>query len=374
MKKKLFRVATVDIVFSNHIKGQLRYLSDYYKVVAVSNDNGGLKDVSINEGVDTIGITMKREISILSDIKSLWALIRLFWKERPYIVHSHTPKGSLLSMIAAWITGVPHRIYLVTGLRFETTSGLLRFILKTMERITCMCATKVIPEGDGVKKTLIREKITRKPLNKILNGNINGIDLNHFTKNEEVLSKAASLRSEKFTFIYIGRIVKDKGVNELVRAFDRLSTQRNDVRLLLLGTFEDNLDPIDTKSRQIIDSNVHIEYAGYQQDIRPYLASSDVLILPSYREGFPNVVIQAGAMDLPCIVTDINGCNEIIINGENGIIIPKQDENALYEAMLVYLDNREVYDRHSSKSRELVSSRYEQQKVWQALLDMYQSL
>lgn len=374
MKKKLFRVATVDIVFSNHIKGQLRYLSDYYKVVAVSNDNGGLKDVSINEGVDTIGISMKREISILSDIKSLWALIRLFWKERPYIVHSHTPKGSLLSMIAAWITGVPHRIYLVTGLRFETTSGLLRFILKTMERITCMCATKVIPEGEGVKKTLIREKITRKPLNKILNGNINGIDLNHFTKNEEVLSKATSLRSEKFTFIYIGRIVKDKGVNELVRAFDKLSTQRNDVRLLLLGTFEDNLDPIDTKSRQIIDSNVHIEYAGYQQDIRPYLASSDVLILPSYREGFPNVVIQAGAMDLPCIVTDINGCNEIIINGENGIIIPKQDENALYEAMLVYLDHREVYDRHSSKSRELISSRYEQQKVWQALLDMYQSL
>ena len=374
MKKKLFRVATVDIVFSNHIKGQLRFLSDYYKVVAVSNDNGGLKDVSINEGVDTIGISMKREISILSDIKSLWALIRLFWKERPYIVHSHTPKGSLLSMIAAWITGVPHRIYLVTGLRFETTSGLLRFILKTMERITCMCATKVIPEGEGVKKTLIREKITRKPLNKILNGNINGIDLNHFTKNEEVLSKATSLRSEKFTFIYIGRIVKDKGVNELVRAFDKLSAQRNDVRLLLLGTFEDNLDPIDTKSRQIIDSNVHIEYAGYQQDIRPYLASSDVLILPSYREGFPNVVIQAGAMDLPCIVTDINGCNEIIINGENGIIIPKQDENALYEAMLVYLDNREVYDRHSSKSRELVSSRYEQQKVWQALLDMYQSL
>lgn len=374
MKKKLFRVATVDIVFSNHIKGQLRYLSDYYKVVAVSNDNGGLKDVSINEGVDTIGISMKREISILSDIKSLWALIRLFWKERPYIVHSHTPKGSLLSMIAAWITGVPHRIYLVTGLRFETTSGLLRFILKTMERITCMCATKVIPEGDGVKKTLIQEKITRKPLNKILNGNINGIDLNHFTKNEEVLSKATSLRSEKFTFIYIGRIVKDKGVNELVRAFDKLSTQRNDVRLLLLGTFEDNLDPIDTKSRQIIDSNVHIEYAGYQQDIRPYLASSDVLILPSYREGFPNVVIQAGAMDLPCIVTDINGCNEIIINGENGIIIPKQDENALYEAMLVYLEDKEIYKKHSSNSRQLVSSRYEQQKVWQALLDMYQSL
>ena len=118
-----------------------------------------------------------RPISISQDIKALFELIRVIRKERPDIVHANTPKGSLLGMMAAWWCRVPHRIYLVTGLRFETATGTFRWLLKTMERITCACATKVIPEGEGVKKTLIREKITKKPLQKIHNGNINGIVL-----------------------------------------------------------------------------------------------------------------------------------------------------------------------------------------------------
>lgn len=372
--QKLCRIMTIDSSLESLIKGQLKFLSDYYEVIAIADDSGKLDSVAVNEGVRTIGVPMRREISILSDLNSLRLLIKVFRKERPYIVHANTPKGSLLSMVAAWITKVPHRIYLVTGLRFETTTGFLRILLKFMERVTCLCATKVIPEGEGVKNLLIRERITRKPLHKILNGNINGIDLNYFVRNEDVVIRSKCLQSDKFTFIYIGRIVKDKGVNELIRSFDRLSKQRDNVRLLLVGAFENNVNPIEEYTRKIIDTNPSIEYAGYQTDVRPYLAASNVLVLPSYREGFPNVIIQAGAMDLPCIVTDINGCNEVVINGKNGIIVPKQNEEALYQAMLTYLEDMEQYKNHASNSRDLIVNRYDQKELWAALLKMYNSL
>ena len=372
---KLFRLNTIDWSL-NMLRGQLEFLNREFEVVAVADDSGVLQEVAEREGVRTIAVPMRREISLVADCRSLVALYKLFRRERPYIVHANTPKASLLSMVAAWATRVPHRIYLVTGLRFETTHGLLRFILKTMERITCLCATKVIPEGDGVKDTLRRENITRKPLQKIHNGNINGIDLEHYDRTEQVTARAAEIRngSEDFTFIFIGRMVRDKGINELVAAFDRLNREFPATKLLLVGKFEDELDPVLPKTKQMIEKNPKIEFAGYQNDVRPYFAAADVAVLPSYREGFPNVVIQAGAMGLAQIVTDINGCNEIVIEGRNGLIIPKQDEQALYEAMRKLATDRDLTSQMAASARELIASRYRQQDVWDATLKMYKSL
>lgn len=375
MKRKLYRLTTISCSFNELLKGQLRFLNNYYDVTAVASDTGTLCSVEQQQGVKTIDITMAREISLWQDIKSLVALYRLFRRDRPDIVHANTPKASLLGMVAAWLARVPHRIYTVTGLRFETTSGLLRFVLKTMERITCLCATKVIPEGDGVRDTLLRERITRKPLKKILNGNINGVDLRYFSRTEEVMSEAEKLRLEgKFTFIFVGRMVKDKGMNELVAAFDRLSREYDNVALRLVGRFEQNLDPLMPKTMDIIQNNANIQLDGYQCDVRPYIAASDVLLLPSYREGFPNVIIQAGALGLPSIVTDISGCNEVIINNENGVIIPKRSEEALYIAMRdIYLSPQRWQDM-ASRARDMVAERYEQTELWNALLEMYNNL
>lgn len=372
---KLFRLNTIDWSL-NMLRGQLEFLNREFEVVAVADDSGVLQEVAEREGVRTIAVPMHREISLAADCRSLVALYKLFRRERPYIVHANTPKASLLSMVAAWATRVPHRIYLVTGLRFETTHGILRFILKTMERITCLCATKVIPEGDGVKDTLRRENITRKPLQKIHNGNINGIDLEHYDRTEQVMTRAAEIRngSEDFTFIFIGRMVRDKGINELVAAFDRLNREFPATKLLLVGKFEDELDPVLPKTKQMIEKNPKIEFAGYQNDVRPYFATADVAVLPSYREGFPNVVIQAGAMGLAQIVTDINGCNEVVVDGRNGLIVPKQNEEALYEAMRRLTTDRELTARMAASARELIASRYRQQDVWDATLKMYKSL
>lgn len=376
MKPTLIRLTTIDDSLDTLLKGQLRYLNKTFEIIGVANDSGLLASISKREGIRTIGIPMQRKISIIHDLHSLWALYRLFRKERPFIVHANTPKASFLSMIAAWLARVPHRIYLVTGLRFETVHGPLRLLLKMTERISCFCATKIIPEGDGVKKLLYSEHITKKPMEKILNGNINGIDVEYFDRSKDILAKAATIKNESnaFTFIFIGRLVRDKGINELIGAFHKLSSEDPSIRLLLVGSFEDNLDPILPETKQLIETSKNIAFVGYQNDVRPYLAASDVLILPSYREGFPNVVLQAGAMGLPCIVTDISGSNEIIIPNKNGIIIPKQNTEALYQAMKYCIQHPDSVKKMAQEARPLIVSRFKQQDVWRALLDMYNSL
>lgn len=360
--------------------GQLRYLKEHgYEVIGVSGSPiDRSEEAAESEGIRTIVVPdLVRPISISHDIKALLELIRVIRKERPDIVHANTPKGSLLGMMAAWWCRVPHRIYTVTGLRFETATGSFRWLLKTMERITCACATKVIPEGEGVKKTLIREQITKKPLQKIHNGNINGIDLQYFCRTTKILATAQELRAQiggDFIFVFVGRIVRDKGMIELVDAFERLNQEHPSCRLLLVGSTEPELDPLPEPTSKKLESNPNIYQAGWQTDVRPWLAASDAFAFGSYREGFPNVVLQAGAMGLPSVVTDINGCNEIIIEGENGYIVPKQDSEALYQGMKKLYEDRDKTKEISEVAREMIATRYKQEDVWQATLEMYQSL
>ena len=185
------------------------------------------------------------------------------------------------------------------------------------------------------------------------------------------LKKKLNINKDDLVFVFVGRLVKDKGINELVKSFNSLSLKYNNIKLLLVGPYEKELDPLNNDTIEKIKSNNKIKSVGYQNDVRPYFSCSDVLVFPSYREGFPNVVMQAGAMGLPCIVSNINGCNEIIENNINGLIIPSKDTNALYEAMeKVLLDKTLRLSLHKN-ARNLIVSRYEQSKIWQAILDEY---
>ena len=379
---KILRILTSSISYQL-IKGQLKYMSDNgYEVVGVSGlPEERANEASIREGIKTV-ITphLVRSISISNDVRALFELIKLIRREKPNVVHANTPKASLLGITAAWWCRVPHRIYTVTGLRFQTAKGFFRWLLITMERITCRLSTKVIPEGDGVAKTLLDERITRKPLKKLHNGNINGLDLAHYDKSAisiSLLSQAKSETSfseESFTFIFVGRIVRDKGICELVEAFTRLQQEHPDARLLLVGNFEQELDPLPEDVYHTIQSHPAIYCAGWQDDVRPWFAAADALAFPSYREGFPNVVMQAGAMELPCVVSDINGCNEIIIEGENGLITPSHDAAALYQAMKRMMEDKALYTHCLQNARPLIASRYKQEDVWQATLEMYRNL
>ena len=367
--KKIIRVTTADISLDILLKGQLRYLNNYYEVVGVAADTGVLQKVAEREGIRTIAIPMHREISLLSDWKCLWQLVRLFKKEKPDIVHTNTPKGSLLSMMAAKIAGVPHRIYLVTGLRYKGTTGLFRWLLMTMERISCWCATKVIPEGNGVKAILQHDHITRKPLMLIHNGNINGIDTDYFSPDQVKVK-----RSDIFTFVFIGRIVGDKGMNELAEAIQQLHTDGKKFRVILVGNFESELDPLQGDNETFLRTAEEVEYVGYQQDVRPYLAMADALVFPSYREGFPNVVLQAGSMGLASIVTNISGCNEIIKDGLNGRIIQPRNTQALYSTMRYFIDHPAEVRRMAGNARGIVKEKFEQQDVWRELKKMYDGI
>lgn len=375
---KIIRTTTVPGSLNSFCNGLLRELheKDGYDVVAVSSPGSDLDELAQREDVRTVAVPMERHMAPLKDLKSLWELIHVFRREKPDMVHSMTPKAGFLSMMAAWVCRVPIRVHTFTGLVFPTSTGITQKILIATDRLTCACATHIVPEGEGVKNDLINYRITRKPLKVLGHGNVRGIDLGYYDpKRPEVHAAATKIRRDGiFTFVFIGRIVRDKGINELVQAFTRLNIQYPHTRLLLVGPFEDKLDPLTPETMAEIDRNNAIETVGRQNDVRPWLAASDALVFPSYREGFPNVVIEAGAMGLPSIVTDINGCREIIIDGNNGIVIPPRQSETLRRAMEIFVTDGDFVSRLAANARPLVATRYEQSFVRNCLKEYYREI
>ena len=377
-RTKIIRISTVPTSLDVFCKGLLRELQEKedYEILAVSSSGAALQAIAEREGVRTVAVDMKRHISPVHDLVSLWRLVRVFRREKPTMVHSITPKAGLLSMMAAWICRVPVRMHTFTGLVFPTATGIKQRILIFTDRLTCACATHIVPEGEGVKNDLIRFGITKKPLKVLGYGNVRGIDLNYYNASLPDVKAAADKirRDDKFTFVFIGRLVRDKGINELVDAFVRLNSQWPKTRLLLVGPYEENLDPLSPETLSAININEAIQCVGSQNDVRPWLAASDVFVFPSYREGFPNVVIEAGAMGLPSIVTDINGSREIIEDRKNGRIIPSHDAKALLEAMNELLINQEKVKFMAANARPMIASRFEQCFVRQCLKDYYSEI
>lgn len=366
--KKIIRTATIGWSLNLFCKGLLRELTDEgYEVVALTTPDDDLKELGERERVRTIGVRMERHVSLFNDLVSLVKLTRVLRKEKPDMVHSMTPKAGLLCMIAAKVVGVPVRLHTFTGLVWPTATGLSRKILMMTDRITAACATHIIPEGEGVKQDLQR-CITKKPMKVLGYGNVRGIDLDYWRRKDEKVDNGI------LTFVFVGRIVRDKGLNELVPAFVRLNQQYKDTRLLLVGPCEEHLDPVLPETMHMIETCESIESVGRQDDVRPFYEQSDVLVFPSYREGYPNVVIEAGAMGLPSIVTDINGSREIIENDKNGLIVPPRDEQALYEAMKWVVEHPDARERMVMNARPMVASRYEQGFVRQCLKDYYKKI
>lgn len=377
-KTKIIRTTTVPGSLNTFCKGLLRELQEQegYEVVAVSSPGNALREIEEREGVRTVAVPMERHISPLKDLKSLFRLIQVFRREKPTMVHSMTPKAGLLSMMAAWFCRVPVRVHTFTGLVFPTATGFTQKILIFTDRITCACATHIVPEGEGVKNDLINYHITNKPLKVLGHGNVRGIDLAHYNPElPEVQAEAAKIRKpDTFTFVFVGRLVRDKGINELIAAFERLKKEYPNIRLLLVGRQEPELDPLKPETIAKINNNKYIEAVGQQSDVRPWLAASDVFVFPSYREGFPNVVIEAGAMGLPSIVTDINGSREIIIEGKNGSIIQPRDAEAIYYAMKRMITKPDKAKKMGTNARPLIASRFEQSYVRRCLKNFYKEL
>ncbi|MGH2665065.1 glycosyltransferase family 4 protein [Flavobacterium sp.] len=381
MKQKLVRITTVPISLEKLLTGQLRFMNSFYDVVAVSSEKENLEKFGKAESLSVFPIEMTRKIT---PIKDFLAIIKLFFylkKQKPSIVHTHTPKAGLVGMIAAKMAGVPHRLHTVAGLPLLEAVGTKRKVLDFVEKIIYSSATVIYPNSYGLYKIIEENKYCSSGKMKVLaNGSSNGIDTAHFDRalfsdaqNQELKMQLA-ISKDDFVFIFVGRLVKDKGINELVKAFEVLNSENQQVKLLLVGNFESDLDPLDEITMNAINTGKGIIKAGYQNDVRPYLSIADALVFPSYREGFPNVVMQAGSMGLPSVVSDINGCNEIVIEGKNGIIIPVKNSDAIYTAMKTIICEKELMYSMKQNARPMIVSRFEQKVVWEAILNEYRQL
>lgn len=386
--KKLIRVTTIPLSLDKLLGEQLRFMNNHYEVIAISAEKEELKRVADKYGVSHFHIEMTRKITPVKDLLAVWKMFRFLKKEQPEILHTHTPKAGLVGMLAGVLAGVPVRAHTVAGLPLLETSGAKRKLLNAVEWLTYRCATDVYPNSYGLKDIILKEKFCRPSKLKVIGqGSSNGIDTELFNpaviKEESVtaLRQRLDIARTDLVFIFVGRLVKDKGINELVSAFTQLQhrvrsnagTDQQNIKLLLVGPLEQNLNPLHPETLAEIEKNANIITTGYQDDVRPYFALSDVLVFPSYREGFPNVVLQAGAMELPAIVTDINGCNEIVTEGENGMIVPPKNSSALLQAMQRILDP-EIRRQLKKNSRNVITTAYRRETVWKAVLEEYEKL
>ena len=378
--KKLVRITTVPLSLEKLLEDQAQYFSQFYEVVLISSDKERLERLGKEQGVATHAIPLTRTISPFHDLRCLYQMYRFFKKETPDIVHTHTPKAGIIGMLAAFLARVPVKIHTVAGLPLMEAKGAKRALLMAVEKATYRCADWVYPNSLGLKTFIEEHQMCASEKISVLGkGSSNGIDTNHFdaanlskTDLQELKDKLGIVPGD-FVFCFVGRLVGDKGVNELIQAFTHLSEKYSHLKLVLVGPEEKSLDPLASKTSRQIETHPNILAQGFQKDIRPYLAISDLFVFPSYREGFPNVVLQASAMGVPSIVSNINGCNEIIRDQENGWWVPTKSTAHLIEKMEEAYTNAAKREEFKQQLRPQIIAKYERLHFWKLLKEAYQS-
>lgn len=369
---KLIRLTTIPLTMNLLLKNQLRFLNQFFEVILVSSPGDDFNEVQSREGVKGLAVKMEREINLITDIKSFFKLFYLFLIEKPKIIHSNTPKSSLLSMFAAWLLRVDLRIYTIGGLRYEGVFGIKRFILIFIEKITCYFSTHVLCESIGVKNKIEQFGVKGKKIYLLSPSNLNGVDTKHFDPNlydSYKIREKFNIPQNEFVYLFVGRIVKDKGVFELLEAFKQLCIRNSNTSLYIIGPYDKKGD--DFKLFQNLCSrNNKVRYFDFNNDIREFLALGDCFVLPSYREGFPNVVLEAGSMGKPVIMTDVNGHHEYL-NESNGLLTTIGDPNNLLDNLELIINTIGNYS--PIEIRKFVVENFESSIVHQVLLEFYKT-
>lgn len=372
MKEKFFLITTVSKSL-NFFKEQISHLNQFYDVTLISSPSAELKEIATRENVNYKGIKMNREIALFNDIKSLISLIIFFVKERPTVLHCNTPKASLLGLIAAYITRVPNRIYYIHGLRYEGVTGIKRKILITMEKISCFCANKIVAVSFGVQE-IVQNDLTSKKVDVIHNGSPNGMVIDDFINsqyNKSEIREELNILKSDFVYGFVGRIVGDKGINELIEAFQVLNEEYKNTKLLLIGLYEEELDPLKKEIIEEIKNNQNIIELGFQKDVKKYLSIINVFVSPSYREGFGLSLLEANLMGKPVIATKVTGYTEIVTQGENGFLIPIKNSEELKNKMEWSLLNSEIILKMKDQCINIVKEKYNHVDVLKHALNYY---
>jgi glycosyltransferase involved in cell wall biosynthesis len=360
------------------VRGQLAYTRRRgYDVTLLSSPGEEASQVAAGDGVDFAGIPMEREVTPARDLMALWRVWRLLRRLRPTLINASTPKAGLLVTLAASFCRVPCRIYTLRGLRFETATGLKRTILRTMERLPCLLADQVICISPSLRDRAIEQGIVSPERAIVLRrGSSNGLDTKRFTATPAITRRGDTIKAElglapdAVVVGFVGRIVRDKGIHELLEAWQRVRLEFPSAALVIIGAFESG-DPISSTVRQGLEREPGIHLVGYAKDIVPYYAAMDLLVLPTYREGFGNVLIEAAAMELPVIATKVPGCMDAVADGVTGMLIPPRDVSALGKSMRAYLNDPVLRRQHGVAGRNRVLEEFQQEIIWEALCDTY---
>jgi glycosyltransferase involved in cell wall biosynthesis len=369
--RKLVIITTVPLSLATLIKGQPKYLSQFFNVSLVTSDEPINAQIEAYEGVKVYPINMSRQITPLADLKSLFKIYLYFLKSKPDIVYSFTPKAGLLAMIASFFARVPFRVHNIVGMPLMEASGAKKKLLRLIEQTTYLFATELFCNSFGLQK-YIKENLTDKEVTVIGDGSINGID-GEFFQDTFLDSKKLALRAnlnikrDDFVLLFVGRVVRDKGINELIEAFAIVNKRYKNIKLIIVGDFEEHLNPIDKQSMELMKKSPNIIQTGFKKDIRPYLAIANLFVLPSYREGLPNSLLEAGSFGVPLMATDINGCNEIIINGKNGILVQKKSVNSLVKNIIRIIEDKDLYKILKNNVRISILKRYNQKSYLERL-------
>jgi glycosyltransferase involved in cell wall biosynthesis len=379
---KIIRITTAPISLKLLLKGQMRYMQQNgMEVVMVSSEGKEWEEVIATEGCRHQVIPMTRRLTPFADLRSLWRLYRFIKKEKPDIVHSHTPKAGLLGMLAAKFAGVKIRIHTVAGLRFMTSKGFTRKLLVSMERLTSRAATHVWPNSFSLLQYMTKNKLANKKKMQVIGlGSSNGIDLSRFSAAAidpatlQKIKTSVNYDENLVYFLSVGRIVHDKGIDELVNAFVRINEKNNKTRLLLVGEFEDDMDPVSEKTKEVLRSHPAIIMTGWSDQVEYYMRFSSALVHASHREGFPNVLLQAGAMLCPIICSRIEGNIDIVDNEQTGLIFDVNNADQLFDKMDRSLADPSQVKAYARALRNKIETHFDQPVLHQTILHKYREI
>ncbi|MFJ6112183.1 glycosyltransferase family 4 protein [Dietzia maris] len=373
--KKIIYTTTIGSSTWSFLEGQLAHFRERgADVIAVCTPDRLFAAATERERVKGHGIHMEREISPRSDIKALASWITLLRLEKPDVINAGTPKAALLGLISSTVTGVPTRIYTVRGLRYETTTGTKRRVLRLIETLCCALSTHVIAVSHGVALQMKKDRITKSPIIVIGDGSSNGVRAQDIAERADQLDPSEcrriwSVPANRLVVGFVGRITPDKGGDCITKALQLIHERRPDLdfALLVVGEAEDP-DAVSTLNKVPYPTYT----TGWIDDTVPAFRAMDILCLPTKREGFPNVVLEAGAVSLPTVTTTATGARESVIDGVTGHLVPVDDPSALADALIEIGNSSRLRTAMGKAARERAIKLYPPERIWTALESLYQ--
>lgn len=374
---KIARISTISFFLVAQLKGQVEYLRDAgLDITLVSSGGDDIKKIDLSDKLRHINIYIPRRIEPFNDIAALVKLYLLFRKEDFEIVHSTTPKAGLLVAVSAWLARVPVRMHTFTGQPWQNMQGFKKVIFKTIDRFIIKLNSRCYADSRSQIQHLESEHVSKEGQIRLIgSGSLTGVDIKRFVKTTGSDEKAALLselkiKSDSQVIIFLGRISPEKGVNELVKAFQILQDKFN-VHLLLVGPEESHDNPLDTEIEEIIINSPNIHRIGYTNTTEKYLNISDILCLPSHREGFGTVIIEAASMSIPAVASDITGIRDAVEDGVTGILFPMRDYQALVESLSALLKDKNMIETMGKNARDRVVKCFDSNLVNQLVYKEY---